>query len=397
MFRWTNGILDDAPLPQGGDPMANARVDADLIMTAAVVGFCLWNLSQRKLVEFGAESPRGKPESQELRDLRVLVGRLNELMPTEHAGKIVATATPELENSSITANEGGTELKFTDRHIPITERAAAELLEIAKSTDDPVGYQGKGAYTGLVSDPKNHVGNITSTKRFNIPGDYGDRWVMPSYARAWGLLGSGSSVGGGMAEEPMIGTPLVGYVHGMTQAIYRAGAINDAIRDRADKDRAVAYEIAVGPDTTKLASCFGCTLFMYANDFPPSCIHLGRAESWAPMYPLRPGDNGFNEMDKFFVKMNTAWSEYCRQQLVAGANRLAPSPTAQAVPVLASHRNRLPLLLDYLEKHGGKLDAGNLVLDALTVHDKVTNYVGRTLIEGWGLNPATGARPTQRR
>jgi hypothetical protein len=49
------------------------------------------------------------------------------------------------------------------------------------------------------------------------------------------------------------------------------------------------YEIAVGTETTKLASCFTCTLFMYANGYPPSAIHLGQGASWVPWYDVRPG------------------------------------------------------------------------------------------------------------
>jgi len=49
------------------------------------------------------------------------------------------------------------------------------------------------------------------------------------------------------------------------------------------------YEIAVGTETTKLASCFTCTLFMYANGYPPSAIHLGQGASWVPFYEERPG------------------------------------------------------------------------------------------------------------
>ena len=65
------------------------------------------------------------------------------------------------------------------------------------------------------------------------------------------------------------------YTHGMIQAIYKAYALGPSC---------TPYEIAVGDLTKKMASCLPCTLFMVAAGYPPNSTHLGRGESWAPLY-----------------------------------------------------------------------------------------------------------------
>ena len=67
----------------------------------------------------------------------------------------------------------------------------------------------------------------------------------------------------------------MGYTHGMIQAIYKAYSLGPSC---------APYEIAVGDQTTKMASCVPCTLFMLAQGYPPTSTHLGRGESWAPLY-----------------------------------------------------------------------------------------------------------------
>jgi hypothetical protein len=42
--------------------------------------------------------------------------------------------------------------------------------------------------------------------------------------------------------------------------------------------------MSLGVNTFKLASCIGCSFFMFANGYAPSATHLGRAESWLPLY-----------------------------------------------------------------------------------------------------------------
>ena len=76
---------------------------------------------------------------------------------------------------------------------------------------------------------------------------------------------------------------IAAYTHGMIQAIYKGYSLGPSC---------TPYEIAVGAVTTKIAVRIRvpCTLFMVAQGYPPTSIHLGRGESWAPLYqPYNPG------------------------------------------------------------------------------------------------------------
>ena len=123
------------------------------------------------------------------------------------------------------------------------------------------------------------------------------------------------------------GAGLNGYVHGMIQGMYVAAHYNSLAS-------AKVVEVAVGSETTKLASCFGCTTFMLANKRQPSHIHLGRAESWAPADPSNDfalaqltGDRCDNdmkgkpaEMKQDVERLNKAWVENVAAWLSKGAD-----------------------------------------------------------------------------
>ncbi len=213
-------------------------------------------------------------------------------------------------------------------------------------------YTGRGAYTGFV-DNKNTVGDVDpvgprSTVRMVAPatgadGTPSERWLPPEghalwAARQrkgtntfvpWGLIGGNSAgqdpgsknptkaanladqiehemrdvYGMVFANEPAM-TDIATYTHGMIQAIYKAYTLGPSC---------VPFEIAVGDSTKKMASCLGCTLFMNATGYPPTSIHLGSAESWAPLYaPYNP--NGPTEPNERGVvrDLNNAWSSAVR-------------------------------------------------------------------------------------
>ena len=353
MFRETHAILDNTP--------DVAQLDADVIMTATMAGFCAGRLAAGEPVAFSADPD--KPA--DLESLRHVVHRLDGVMPAHLRGRIEAvTAPPWTSGSLITGTSGGARLRFGERDIPLSDNTARTLRDIAASEDEKIGYRGIGAYTGLMNDPVGRTSFIASTFRENISPDEGSRWVWPSQI-PWGLI-DGADAGGDMPAEPLDGAKLVGYVHGMTFAVYRA---------LAQGPWCVPYEIAVGTKTTKLASCFGCTLFMYANGFPPSNIHLGRAESWAPLHAARrPGKH--DVMDDVIDMTKLRWSLECRQQTLLGAKLLLDA----AGTVEDQHRERLPLISTFLDEHSeDPLAGGHLVLDALTAHDKESERVLRTL------------------
>lgn len=61
-------------------------------------------------------------------------------------------------------------------------------------------------------------------------------------------------------------------VHGMTRAITYAPSFSDPNQ--------VHFELALGKDTNKVASCIPCSLFMKAMGNPATYTHLGRGDNW---------------------------------------------------------------------------------------------------------------------
>jgi hypothetical protein len=122
----------------------------------------------------------------------------------------------------------------------------------------------------------------------------------------------------------------VGYCHGMIQAAYAA---------QATAPKGVTIEVASGKQTTKLASCFGCTTFMTANNRMPDGIHLGEGASWSPTDPgnawaiermnerfLDVVDEKGKPIDRTSVlkgavtAMNKKWEDKCSDWLLTATN-----------------------------------------------------------------------------
>jgi hypothetical protein len=161
------------------------------------------------------------------------------------------------------------------------------------------------------------------------------------------------------------------YTHGMIQALYLAYGHGPSCR---------AYEIAVGKDTTKLASCFPCAMFMAANGYYPSSIHLGRGESWAPLFA--PYIAPATEADPQVVRtlpatirdLNNSWYERCLLWIEKGLAILTDAQIAD------SHRAARAEVAAYVgENRGDPTLGGRLVLDAVTMHDSELARVLRTL------------------
>ena len=278
-------------------------------------------------------------------------------------------------------------------------------------------YTGRGAYTGFV-DNKNTVGNTDpvgprSTVRMvaPAPGDEAStvvpypRWLPPgdhpvwnprerkgtnTYV-PWGLIGGDKATqdptstndshatnlaeqielemrdkyGMVFASDPTM-NDIATYTHGMIQAIYKAYALGPSC---------APYEIAVGDQTKKMASCLPCTLFMHAAGYPPSSIHLGSGESWAPLYaPYNP--NGCTESNEFGVirDLNNAWYDKCLAWLKTGLEILDDAH------ITADNKASRDAVLDYLKTHEAEPTLGGvLILDALTLHDSELNRISRTL------------------
>ena len=278
-------------------------------------------------------------------------------------------------------------------------------------------YTGRGAYTGFV-DNKNTVGDTDpvgprSTVRMPapLPGAPAptivphSRWLPPEGHALWnprlrkgsdthvpwGLIGgdkagqdaatSGDTRATNLADQielemrdkygmvftsDLTTTDIAAYTHGMIQAIYKAYTLGPSC---------TPFEIAVGDQTKKMASCLPCTLFMHAAGYPPSSIHLGSGESWAPLYaPYNP--NGPTEPNELGVvrDLNNSWYERCRQWLDIGLEILDDAH------ITADHKASRDAVVEYIRRYGSDPTLGGvLILDALTLHDSEANKIGRTL------------------
>ncbi len=187
-------------------------------------------------------------------------------------------------------------------------------------TQDKVGqtpsvYIGRGAYCGLVVADGNVVTAMSTLRTVLVadsPQEYsidaGDRWLPPKDSGvytgrltdpesgyqsldddfAWGMIGDCKRSFGqqqlnhsneGMKfvprdTPPKLDDKIVGYTHGLVRAIYECERIGEGR----------PYEMSLGTNTAKLASCMSCSFFMVANGYSPSASHLGAGESWLPLY-----------------------------------------------------------------------------------------------------------------
>lgn len=295
----------------------------------------------------------------------------------------------------------------------LSEKGQALWDRIATPRSSIPQYTGRGGYTGFV-DNRNTEGDTDpvgprSTVRMVAPpngadGASSERWLPPDGHALWSPRKRRDDdtyvpwglIGGNVATEPakkpnttatnaadeieremrevygmvFVGEPgisdLATYTHGMIQAIYKAYALGPSC---------APFEIAVGEQTKKMASCLGCTLFMYAVGYPPTSIHLGSAESWAPLYapynpegPTEPNEQGVVR------DLNNSWLARCQEWLGIGLEVLDDAHIA------SSHRGSRDAVGEFVESAaGGPSVAANLILDALTIHDAELNRLARTL------------------
>lgn len=379
MFRRTSSILGAETDLDVAVAEKLAALDADVIMTAMVLGFSAGQLAKGNPMEFHA--PKGSWDEEQL---VLAVKRINVALGDtwRQGGEVKAGRTPEWEvGAMITGARDGEKLPFEKRHGELTNKTV-RLAHAIASRDTNVGYQGWGAYTGFVDDPVRKRAGITSTIRVNVAEGWpGSRWLPPRYryldkdsekgdqsTLPWGLITGAPTLQGGMVQHPFKeGSGLVGYTHGMIQAIY------DSV---ATGPWCAPYEIAVGEYTTKLASCLPCSLFMYAAGYPPTAIHLGRGESWIPFYPKGPKEDGYSvKVDEAIRTVNGRWYLQCGQHLALGVKILIDNGA-----LAKDHQERFALLGKLLsERSEDETFAANLMLDAITVHGHEVERINRTL------------------
>lgn len=390
-------------------PGSDAVHDADVIMTAAVVGHAYARLSNNSNCAFDIEADTDPGQDAKMaanwdRHKRA-VAKINKALETmggqygkPGAGKeAIVGVTPVYDKQGnitrITGGAGDLPLDSPLRYNPPLPKDLAGAKLYALAFDPRVGYQGRGAYTGFVQGRQGGQSNLFSTYRQRVPTAFGRRWLpsaqpkdgnapigLAQNERIWGMI-TDNAAQDKLRQQGMYfkdqdkargGTGLVtddivGYTHGMVQAVYDV-EMWKAVHPH--EHAGTPYEIAVGKDTTKLASCFTCAIFMQANGYPASATHLGRGESWLPQYP----ENGStaSTQDRSRAACNEKWASYCKAIIDAGIacvdKRLATE----------QHKASMSSLKAYL---AGKLpmDYANLILDAVTVHEHEVVRVDRTL------------------
>jgi hypothetical protein len=380
----------------------DASLDADVILTATIVGFSRVLREESKPVQFDSEGLHDRMSAKEQREarekdeeLQEIVGRINGVLTAvDGIGGVTAGTSPgyDIRSKLIFGVGDGDAVPFEERSEgrQLSE-LAAELHNAVVNTE--VGYRGRGAYTGFVDPPAGSRSNpmVTSTFRIVVPDDdkFGERWHPSENVgkvaigsgpdqKTWGMILT-NAVQEGLAEsgmgfvppdeDPVPGRDIIGYTHGMTQAVV-------ACEHRGELGSR-PFEIAVGNETTKLASCFPCTMFMYSCLYPPSSIHLDSGESWVPFYEYAP------DVDVVIDETSALWYDFCRRCLISGVEALNQAAIEH---VEKTHMGSLDALNTFLYERifdkGDEADrtvAANLILDALTVHSKERDRVKRTL------------------
>jgi len=404
------------------DAQSDPQADGDVIMAAAIVGHAYTRLAKKLPCSFEVEPDfaAGNPlQAQGYRDLTAVVGAIN--LALQNAGgdfgqpkgrKVVAGLTPAWDAKGNVRIIGGTGNMSTDNALrydppaPATQ-AARKLLALALGHPTWIGYQGKGAYTGFVDGRDGGQSNLFCTYRHVIPDVPKTRRWIPSKPvdgvavgmgdgdKIWGMISTrkfqeklreqgmyfqdaDTARGHGLPGHEPDANSLMGYTHGMIQAIY------DVMMHRVAAPQQAAgtpYEIAIGqaPDakdgTTKLASCICCAVFMEATGFPASCTHLGHADCWAPLYPENPAGSApdmSTAQNKARAGANDAWATYCAAIVKAGL------PLIEKNLVGAAHQASFAKLKAYASTCQ-PVDCANLILDAATLCQSETERLARTL------------------
>jgi hypothetical protein len=425
-FRRTTGIVSAS-----GDP----KVEADVIMTATLLGFTAWRLGdpadsdsvlkplETSPVRFDADpGTMERPiKSADVDELELGVGRLQRAVAaylgTKDPQVTAGLAGSWSEGACIMGVYRAAGQKAPDEIAKLeqlSEQGARRWHEIS-SDKDVEQYVGRGAYSGFVDDPNGEVlAGPLATARFwsSRMARSPERWVPgPDLTRSpwlervpasdggavpnpfsWGLIGGDSAqpkerdaptaaqithdmehkyhmvFNGQVAKD---GVDVAMYTHGMIQAIYLSYGHGPSCR---------AYEIAVGSQTTKMASCVPCSLFMGASGYFPNSIHLGRGESWAPLF--EPYIVQGTEIDAETLRalpetirdLNNSWYERCLLWLTRGLNILTDTEIAE------DHMAAKASVAAYLVQNSGDSTVGGrLVLDAATMHDSELARILRTL------------------
>lgn len=382
---------------------SNYETDASIIVTAATLGLCYSLLKENKPIQFDDDDPVNMPK------LRDCVTRINKVLKN-YDSKLknfvtVGTALPYSENKIISGSLNQEYMSIENRKNSIRSGRTSPpqgIIEIASDEKNPLGYRGPGAYTGCVMSNQNHF-TFSATTRYNVPTDdnvvtyhanncisrtnRGERWIPqvrknnyhPSIP--WGIINYkniDTRIDTMQTIEYNTDAKIVGYTHGMIQAIYTVLANKVKGYDNTNP-----FEIAVGSKTTKLASCLGCTLFMYANNYIPSSMHLGASSSWAPLYPYHKTGSVYKPsliVDSCIEIANLDWDRYCYECIMTGRQILMDARNWNLINNKPDYYNSVDALNQYCNENAlKKFFASNLILDAFTIHIQAREHILKVL------------------
>ena len=407
-MAWNTGksILDT------GDTGQDVEREADVIFSAAFIGMTLFQNKKREGLTWridmepntdplGQRMPdrnaRTKDDRDSMRTLNDVCSKVNQVIRTslgKDVGGVGWGLTPTFDRGGMICAGESAQGEYAQVNPAYAKTAYRYLTapQQASNSDQRAQemYIGRGAYCGLVVDDRGDavtaMSTICTALNEDTPG-VGERWrpAADAAVRAaqykegaadatWGVIGSA-----GLQEtlrqqgmrfypqEDGVPVPLnkttdvVGYTHGMIRCIYETERIGQG----------TAFEMSIGTDTFKLASCLACSSFMMANGVDASSSHLGRGESWAPYYSGEShnasylGDKLKGGINKAIEVCNGRYAAFMHHSLINGAQAMEKSPSW----VEENHRPALAALLKKLKTSTEKNTvARDLFLDAMTYH-----------------------------
>ncbi|MEJ8826799.1 hypothetical protein WKW80_33155 [Variovorax humicola] len=402
-----------------GEMRVDVEREADVIFAAAFIGATLfqnrknsglaWRVDMDPSTELGTNrDARTADDRAFMKGLNDACAKVNHLVRTELAkdeGGLVWGLAPTFNRGGMIQAGEGARSEYR-RFKPAYARSAFRYLSAARRAAKEGQraeemYIGRGAYCGLVVDNDGNavtaMSTICTTLDEHTPG-IGERWRPPADAdvraaqypaeartATWGLIG-GAALQATLAQQGMrfypqsdgqlvpldVDTDIVGYTHGMIRCVYETVRMGQG----------TAFEMSIGVETFKLASCMACSCFMVANDVEASSTHLGRGESWSPYFSSESHNPSYHadkmRIDDAIAHCNSRYSTFMHRCLQDGVAAMTKRPSwinERHIEALSALDRRLAagatanntvardLFLDAMTYHKGDLDRLNSTLD----------------------------------
>jgi hypothetical protein len=391
------GIIDGQHLKLDEASAQQLRLESDVIFGCVFLGFMCdalqrgvvlrWDVEpvDPSVTDSKAKADQQAEKNQQIDEMQAVISRLRMftgmdakievgLSPQYDAGGVLQVAIAATQQLSDAASEQ------TPTTIPWSSKIAAYVRTTLLGNTDLMGEnldKEFGAYYGIVDASKNTTPKVISSVRRLIPYNAeGGRWKRGvAYHGLIGYDGDQSAAckapkqAGSIEPTALISAwngrdHVCGYCHGMVWAVAEV---------HCDFPDGRPFELALGKNTRKLSSCFGCSTFLHANDYAPSSMHLGRSESWVPL-PDGPNATAPFSTDKtkealdreIFAALNQRWAKRVADWLTAGAS-LVVLRRDEFLPVVV---NTGSALITTIRARPDPRSIANLFLDALTVHEK---------------------------